>query len=90
MSKIDRLNQLISEADEAYKQKIINILDEVVPGIDIEARAEISKKICWDKHGFIDSDEIILMHDGRAFDNSALADVLTDRIQKTRALNKEL
>lgn len=60
MSNINTLNQLISEADQAYKQKILNILDEIVPCIDIESRIEIAKKICWDKHGFMDSDEIIL------------------------------
>ncbi len=90
MNKINRLNQLISEADQVYKQKILNILDEIVPGIDIESKTEIAKKICWDKHGFMDSEEIILMHDGRAFDNPAMADILTDRIQKTREKNKEL
>lgn len=31
MSNINTLNQLISEADQAYKQKILNILDEIVP-----------------------------------------------------------
>ena len=60
MSNINTLNQLISEADQAYKQKILNIRDEIVPCIDIESRIEIAKKICWDKHGFMDSDEIIL------------------------------
>ena len=90
MSKIDRLIQLVSDADEAYKQSVINILNEITPGLDMESRQEIAKKICWDKHGSGSPDETILMYDGRAFDNPALVDILTERIQKTRKENKDL
>ena len=33
MSKIDRLIQLVSDADEAYKQSVINILNEITQRI---------------------------------------------------------
>jgi hypothetical protein len=90
MNKIDRLNESIAKADEKYKQSVIEVLDDIFPGLDMETREEISKKICWGKHGFMDCDEIILMHDVRAFDNPAMADILTERIQKTREENKNL
>lgn len=32
MNKIDRLTKLISDADKAYKQSVIGVLDEIVPG----------------------------------------------------------
>ena len=90
MDKIDRLTRLVADADEAYKQYVLNILHEIVPDLDMESKLEIARKICWDKHGSDTIDEIILMHDGRAFDNPALVDLLTERIQKTRKENKEL
>lgn len=90
MGKIDRLKKLISEADETYKQTVIRILDEIVPTIDLEARNEVAEKICWDKHGQMSPDEILLMYDGRAFSNPALTDILTERIQHTRNENKDL
>lgn len=90
MNKIDRLTKLVSDADQAYKQSVIGILDEIVPGLDMESKQEITKKICWNRYGYNSIDEIILMHDGRAFDNLALTDILTERIQKTRKENKEL
>lgn len=90
MSKIERLEELIAKADEAYNQQVTNILNEIIPRIDIEARTEIAKKICCNRPISMDLDEIILMHDGRAFDNPAITDILTERIQKTRKDNKEL
>lgn len=90
MYRIDRLTQLVAEADEAYKKSVIGILDEIVPGLDMEFKQEIAKRICWDKHGYGSPDEIILMYDGRAFANPALVDILTERIQNTRKENKEL
>ena len=51
MYRIDRLTQLVAEADEAYKKSVIGILDEIVPGLDMEFKQEIAKRICWDKHG---------------------------------------
>lgn len=90
MKKIEYLNKLVTEANEAYKQSIMKVLDEIVPGLDMEARQQIATKICWDKHGFMDSDEIILMQDGRAFENPAMADLLTARIQQTREQNKDV
>ena len=90
MNIINRLTQLIADADEAYKQSIIAILNEIVPDLDVESKQEIAKKICWDKHGSGSPDEIILMYDGRAFDNPASVVILTERIQKTRKDNKDL
>ena len=29
MNKIDRLTKLVSDADEAYKQSVIGVLDEI-------------------------------------------------------------
>ena len=48
MNIINRLTQLIADADEAYKQSIIAILNEIVPDLDVESKQEIAKKICWD------------------------------------------
>lgn len=90
MNRLDRLTELVANADEAYKQSVIGILNEIVPDLDMESKQEAAKKICWDKHGGDSPDEIILMYDGRAFDNPALVDILTERIQKTRKDNKEL
>lgn len=88
MDKINRLNMLISDADEAYKKSVENILDEILPCIDMDFRHEVAEKIYRDKHK--SPDEIILMHDGRAFDNPALVDLLTERIQNTRKENEGL
>ncbi|RKU69599.1 hypothetical protein DWW91_11435 [Parabacteroides sp. AF17-3] len=90
MNKIDRLTKLVSDADEAYEQSVIGVLDEIAPGLDMESRQKIAEKICWNRYGYSSIDEVILMHDGRAFDNPALTDILTERIQKTRKENKEL
>lgn len=40
MNIINRLTQLIADADEAYKQSIIAILNEIVPDLDVD----LSKK----------------------------------------------
>lgn len=89
MSKIDFLNKSIAEADEIYLNSVLKILGQIVPDIDMESREKIAKNICWEKHD-TDPDEIILMYDGRAFENPALADILTERIQRIRKKNKEI
>lgn len=90
MNSIDSLNKLIDDADEEYRQKIIKILDVVVPNMDIEFRNDVARKICFDRGRMNSPEEIILMHDGRAFDNPALRTILTDRILKTMEENKNL
>lgn len=44
MNIINRLTQLIADADEAYKQSIIAILNEIVPDLDVESKQEIAKR----------------------------------------------
>lgn len=90
MKKIEKLSQMVYEADEAYKQSIINILNEIVPDLDVESRQKIVEKIRWNRYRYGSIDEIILMHDGIAFDNHDLTDILAERIQKIREENKEL
>lgn len=52
MNKIDRLTKLVSDADEAYKQSVIGVLDEIAPGLDMESRQKIAE---------IDTDIAVLM-----------------------------
>ena len=90
MKKIEKLSQMVSEAQRVYMKAVIGILDEIVPGLDQEAKDSIAYKICWDGYGYNGLEEIILRYDGRAFDNPALTDILEERIQKTKEENKDL
>ena len=89
MDTIDLLNKLIEEVDQEYLQKMTSVLDTVIPGLNIELKNSIAYKICFNRV-FMDPIEIILMCDGRAFDNPALRTILTDRILKTMEENKYL
>ena len=90
MDKKEVLIKSITEANEAYRNSVIKILNEIVPGLDWDYYEDTATKICWTRHGQMSPDEIILMHDGRAFDNSALIDLLTERIRKTKIENEGL
>ena len=92
MNSIDLLNKLIDDADEEYRQKIIKILDVVVPNLDIEFRNDVAQRICFDRdrYNFNKPEDIILMNDGRAFDNPALKTILKEKILKTMEENKGL
>lgn len=38
MNRLDRLTELVANADEAYKQSVIGILNEIVPDLDMESK----------------------------------------------------
>lgn len=90
MSKIRILNSLLAQADQAYKNSVTKILDEIVPGLDWEFREDIAQKICWTKHDSISPVEIILMHDGAAYCNPDLSELLAERIQQTKNENRDI
>ena len=89
MDSIDLLNKLIEEVDQDYLQKMTSIIDTVTPNLETKLKNSIAYKICFNRV-FMDPTEIILMCDGRAFDNPALRTMLTDRIFKTMEKNKDL
>lgn len=88
MNKINRLTELISEADKKYEQSIINVLDEIIPGLNTHLKHEIVQNICYYRYRYDSIDEIVLMSDDKPFDNPVLADILAERIQKIREGNK--
>ena len=89
MNTIDLLNKLIEEVDQEYLQKMTSVLDTVIPGLNTELKNSIAHKICFNRV-FMDPAEIILMCDGRAFDNPELKTILADRISITAKNNKSL
>ena len=89
MDNIDLLNKLIEEVDQEYLQKMTSVLDTVIPGLNTELKNSIAHKICFNRV-FMDPAEIILMCDGRAFDNPELKTILADRISITAKNNKSL
>lgn len=88
MNKIDRLTKLIHDADKVYEQSIINTLDEIIPGLNACLKHEIVQNIRYYGYRYDSIDEIVLMSGDKPFDNSVLADILAERIQKIREENK--